>query len=206
MSAMRRLCLFLGRGGGTLRWHFDVVSMMSGYNNGGNVKKSESWSGGGVKFAPVTYLTKFQFEFAIHDCVHRQKGRLNATMRASRKRNWIMSCWCHHHRSSSIHILFFLQCDAGMGAKVMYDLLYYNPQKVLLLAGCSTVCTTVAEAARMWNLVTVCYGASSPALSNRQAANYPLILLCNILNSKPSIQVSKHYTCTFTYILCLKNR
>ena len=54
-----------------------------------------------------------------------------------------------------------------MGAKVMYDLLYYNPQKVLLLAGCSTVCTTVAEAARMWNLVTVCYGASSPALSNR---------------------------------------
>ena len=49
----------------------------------------------------------------------------------------------------------------------MYDLLYSNPQKVLLLAGCSTVCTTVAEAARMWNLVTVCYGASSPALSNR---------------------------------------
>ena len=49
----------------------------------------------------------------------------------------------------------------------MYDLLYNTPQKVLLLAGCSTVCTTVAEAARMWNLVTVCYGASSPALSNR---------------------------------------
>ena len=64
-------------------------------------------------------------------------------------------------------ISFCFQCDAGMGAKVMYDLLYYNPQKVLLLAGCSTVCTTVAEAARMWNLVTVCYGASSPALSNR---------------------------------------
>lgn len=50
----------------------------------------------------------------------------------------------------------------------MYDLLYNQPQKVLLLAGCSTVCTTVAEAARMWNLVTVCYGASSPALSNRK--------------------------------------
>ena len=26
----------------------------------------------------------------------------------------------------------------------------------------------MAEAAKMWNLVTVCYGASSPALSNRQ--------------------------------------
>jgi gamma-aminobutyric acid type B receptor len=50
----------------------------------------------------------------------------------------------------------------------MYDLLYSRPQKVLMLAGCSTVCTTVAEAAKMWNLVTVCYGASSPALSNRK--------------------------------------
>jgi Receptor family ligand binding region len=63
----------------------------------------------------------------------------------------------------------------------------------MLLAGCSTVCTTVAEAAKMWNLVVVsesrrapanpevnqlslfslvfqlqlCYGASSPALSDR---------------------------------------
>jgi hypothetical protein len=49
----------------------------------------------------------------------------------------------------------------------MYDLLYNTPQKVIMLAGCSTVCTTVAEAAQLWNLVTVCYGASSPALSNR---------------------------------------
>ena len=74
-----------------------------------------------------------------------------------------------HTERSFLNNLFtsLLQCDAGRGAAVMYDLLYNNPQKVLLLAGCSTVCTTVAEAARMWNLVTVCYGASSPALSNR---------------------------------------
>ncbi|CRL02846.1 CLUMA_CG015802, isoform A, partial [Clunio marinus] len=49
----------------------------------------------------------------------------------------------------------------------MYDLLYNKPQKLMLLAGCSTVCTTVAEAAKMWNLVVLCYGASSPALSDR---------------------------------------
>ncbi|XP_023288491.1 gamma-aminobutyric acid type B receptor subunit 1 [Orussus abietinus] len=49
----------------------------------------------------------------------------------------------------------------------MYDLLYNQPQKLMLLAGCSTVCTTVAEAAKMWNLVVLCYGASSPALSDR---------------------------------------
>lgn len=85
------------------------------------------------------------------------------------------------------------QCEPGLGAAVMYNLLYNPPQKLMLLAGCSTVCTTVAEAAKMWNLVVVstqlaslrlkgktillfvtlknlfqlCYGASSPALSDR---------------------------------------
>ena len=73
----------------------------------------------------------------------------------------------HFFSTRSNNKLIFFQCDAGRGAAVMYDLLYNEPQKVILLAGCSTVCTTVAEAARMWNLVTVCYGASSPALSNR---------------------------------------
>jgi len=37
----------------------------------------------------------------------------------------------------------------------MYNLLYNKPQKLMLLAGCSTVCTTVAEAAKMWNLGVV---------------------------------------------------
>lgn len=37
----------------------------------------------------------------------------------------------------------------------MYNLLYNEPRKLMLLAGCSTVCTTVAEAAKMWNLVVV---------------------------------------------------
>ncbi|GLV38004.1 metabotropic GABA-B receptor subtype 1 [Carabus blaptoides fortunei] len=59
------------------------------------------------------------------------------------------------------------ECEPGLGASVMYNLLYNQPQKLMLLAGCSTVCTTVAEAAKMWNLVVLCYGASSPALSDR---------------------------------------
>lgn len=49
----------------------------------------------------------------------------------------------------------FLQCEPGLGASVMYNLLYNKPQKLMLLAGCSTVCTTVAEAAKMWNLIVV---------------------------------------------------
>ena len=40
--------------------------------------------------------------------------------------------------------------------------------QVIIISGCSTVCTTLAEDASQWNLVTVCYGASSPALSNRE--------------------------------------
>lgn len=91
--------------------------------------------------------------------------------------------------TNSLYSLF--QCEPGLGASVMYNLLYYKPHKLMLLAGCSTVCTTVAEAAKMWNLVVVsnhclsssklnnkngrsnelffqlCYGASSPALSDR---------------------------------------
>lgn len=59
------------------------------------------------------------------------------------------------------------ECEPGLGASVMYNLVYNQPQKLMLLAGCSTVCTTVAEAAKMWNLVVLCYGASSPALSDR---------------------------------------
>ncbi|CAG7718589.1 unnamed protein product [Allacma fusca] len=59
------------------------------------------------------------------------------------------------------------ECEPGLGAAVMYELLYKQPYKLILLAGCSTVCTTVAEAAKMWNLVVLCYGASSPALSDR---------------------------------------
>ncbi|KAH8255854.1 hypothetical protein KR038_011934, partial [Drosophila bunnanda] len=60
------------------------------------------------------------------------------------------------------------ECEPGLGASVMYNLLYNRPQKLMLLAGCSTVCTTVAEAAKMWNLIVLCYGASSPALSDRK--------------------------------------
>jgi len=48
-----------------------------------------------------------------------------------------------------------LKCEPGLGAAAMYDLLYKDPVKLMLLAGCSTVCTTVAEAAKMWNLVVV---------------------------------------------------
>ncbi|XP_050307977.1 gamma-aminobutyric acid type B receptor subunit 1 [Anthonomus grandis grandis] len=59
------------------------------------------------------------------------------------------------------------ECEPGLAASVMYNLLYNEPTKLMLLAGCSTVCTTVAEAAKMWNLVVLCYGASSPALSDR---------------------------------------
>ncbi|GFY66191.1 gamma-aminobutyric acid type B receptor subunit 1, partial [Trichonephila inaurata madagascariensis] len=59
-------------------------------------------------------------------------------------------------------------CNPGLGATVMYDLLYNPPQKLILLGGCSIVCSTIAEAAKMWNLVVVSYGSSSPALSNRK--------------------------------------
>ncbi|XP_022239311.1 gamma-aminobutyric acid type B receptor subunit 1-like isoform X2 [Limulus polyphemus] len=60
------------------------------------------------------------------------------------------------------------ECNPGLGANALYDLLYNLPIKPILLCGCSIVCSTVAEAAKMWNLVVVSYGSSSPALSNRK--------------------------------------
>lgn len=62
------------------------------------------------------------------------------------------------HLKLFIHLLMisnFLQCEPGRGASAMYQLLYNDPTKVFLLAGCSTVCTTVAEAAKKWNLIVV---------------------------------------------------
>ncbi|XP_055368949.1 gamma-aminobutyric acid type B receptor subunit 1 isoform X3 [Betta splendens] len=60
------------------------------------------------------------------------------------------------------------RCDPGEATKLLYDLLYTEPIKVVLMPGCSSVSTLVAEAARMWNLIVLSYGSSSPALSNRQ--------------------------------------
>ncbi|KAI4811972.1 hypothetical protein KUCAC02_014830 [Chaenocephalus aceratus] len=60
------------------------------------------------------------------------------------------------------------ECDPGEATKLLYDLLYTEPIKIVLMPGCSGVSTLVAEAARMWNLIVLSYGSSSPALSNRQ--------------------------------------
>ncbi|KAL7830191.1 hypothetical protein SRHO_G00313180 [Serrasalmus rhombeus] len=60
------------------------------------------------------------------------------------------------------------KCDPGEATKLLYDLLYTEPIKIVLMPGCSSVSTLVAEAARMWNLIVLSYGSSSPALSNRQ--------------------------------------
>lgn len=73
-------------------------------------------------------------------------------------------------------ILTFLccvvECEPGLGAAVMYDLLYNPPTKLMLLGGCSTVSTTIGEAAKMWNLVVV----SSSTSSTFYPLMYPLLM------------------------------
>nr|XP_040043793.1 gamma-aminobutyric acid type B receptor subunit 1 isoform X3 [Gasterosteus aculeatus aculeatus] len=65
-------------------------------------------------------------------------------------------------------IYYDSMCDPGEATKLLYDLLYTEPIKIVLMPGCSSVSTLVAEASRMWNLIVLSYGSSSPALSNRQ--------------------------------------
>ena len=44
----------------------------------------------------------------------------------------------------------------GLGMNVLYELLYNEPTKLMLLGpGCSVVSTFVGQAARMWNLIVV---------------------------------------------------
>ncbi|KAF6023761.1 GABBR1 [Bugula neritina] len=58
------------------------------------------------------------------------------------------------------------KCQPGLSLRLMYDLLYDNDTKIMMLTGCSGVSTFVAQAARMWNLIVLSYGSSSPALSD----------------------------------------
>ncbi|CAG2173012.1 unnamed protein product, partial [Oppiella nova] len=59
------------------------------------------------------------------------------------------------------------ECDPGLAATILYDLIYRPPKKTIILGGCSIVCSGIAETAKMYNLIVVGYGSSSPALSNR---------------------------------------
>ncbi|CAL4133132.1 unnamed protein product, partial [Meganyctiphanes norvegica] len=59
-------------------------------------------------------------------------------------------------------------CEPGLGAAVLYDMIYNPPPKLMLLVGCSTVSTTIGEVAKNWDLVVLSYGSSSPALSDRK--------------------------------------
>ncbi|CAF1122267.1 unnamed protein product [Didymodactylos carnosus] len=65
------------------------------------------------------------------------------------------------------------RCSPGLGTTILYELLYNKTfgtnNSILMLLGpaCSPVSTAVGEAAKMWNLIVLSYGSSSPALSNR---------------------------------------
>ena len=53
------------------------------------------------------------------------------------------------------HVML-LQCMPGLGMNVLYELLYNDPPKVMLLGpGCSVVSTFVGQAAQKWNLIVV---------------------------------------------------
>ena len=74
--------------------------------------------------------------------------------------------WCHTGHTGVILVLLVLQCDPGQATQLLYELLYSDPIKVVLMPGCSSVSTLVAEAARMWNLVVVRHNNTTSQLHN----------------------------------------
>ncbi len=53
---------------------------------------------------------------------------------------------------------FGLQCDSGLGTRMLYDQLFHEPQKLLTIGpACSTDGQSIADVAHYWNLLTVSY-------------------------------------------------
>lgn len=73
------------------------------------------------------------------------------------------------------HIFLFFQCDPGEATKLLYDLLYTEPIKIVLMPGCSSVSTLVAEAARMWNLIVVGFLYQSFSMHGRFGGCYEVV-------------------------------
>jgi len=77
---------------------------------------------------------------------------------------WLISGYAHLFVILSVvmvtlprhYALCYLQCLPGLAMKVLYELVYTDPVKLMILGpGCSVVSTLVGQAARMWNLVSV---------------------------------------------------
>uniref|UniRef100_A0A182J9B7 G-protein coupled receptors family 3 profile domain-containing protein n=1 Tax=Anopheles atroparvus TaxID=41427 RepID=A0A182J9B7_ANOAO len=101
------------------------------------------------------------------------------------------------------------ECEPGLGASVMYNLLYNSPQKLMLLAGCSTVCTTVAEAAKMWNLVvtvedleTRCKDAGIEIVTRQSFLSDPTDAVRNLRRQDARIIVGLFYVVAARRVLC----
>ncbi|XP_072023148.1 gamma-aminobutyric acid type B receptor subunit 1-like [Amphiura filiformis] len=65
------------------------------------------------------------------------------------------------------------KCEAGSGSRALFDQLFREPSKIMILGGaCSPTAEAIASTAHYWNLITVSYGAESPGLSNRKFYPY----------------------------------
>ncbi|XP_072015066.1 gamma-aminobutyric acid type B receptor subunit 1-like [Amphiura filiformis] len=64
------------------------------------------------------------------------------------------------------------QCTASTGTRVLFDQIFHEPQKLILIGdGCSTATQAIAGTSYHWNLNVVSYAATTPSLSNR--IDYP---------------------------------
>ncbi|XP_072048784.1 gamma-aminobutyric acid type B receptor subunit 2-like [Amphiura filiformis] len=64
------------------------------------------------------------------------------------------------------------KCTAATGTRVLFDQLFHEPQKLILIGdGCSTSTQAIAGTSYHWNLNVVSYAAIAPTLSNR--IDYP---------------------------------
>lgn len=89
---------------------------------------------------------------------------------------------------SQLHSSSFLQCDPGQATKYLYELLYNDPIKIILMPGCSSVSTLVAEAARMWNLIVVCKGVGGRVVSSWAMLSRGIVVM---FKKKPTARIGQ---------------
>ena len=60
--------------------------------------------------------------------------------------------------STNINLLYQIcfQCEAGSGSHALFDQLFHEPTKLIILGGgCSPPAQAIASTAHYWNLITV---------------------------------------------------
>lgn len=88
-------------------------------------------------------------------------------------------------------------CDAAVGMKAFFDMVYRKPQKLILFgAACTQVTDPVAKTARVWHLAQLSYADTHPMFSSQNYPNFFRIVPSEIDFNPPRVHLLKVFNWT----------